>query len=270
VEPLRSIDVRELGAPRSRVLTLWGHAPPRPRLAIVGARAALHRLGDLAAIAMPIVAAQGRSILSGGALGIDAAVHRAALAAGVAQLAVLPCGPDRPYPPAHAGLFAAIAAAPDSGVLFAQPEGTRPHRAMFVSRNALTVALADACLVLQADARSGSEATGRLALRRRQPVAVVMGTPGCDALVGLGARGLPAASEAFAEALAAWLRGEAMVVAWPLGLEPLRAAIAAHGRGGATLDQLGGPRAAWSLFEAAALGLVVECAPGRWGLVSPG
>lgn len=263
----RTIDVRDFGAPRSRTLTLWGHAPPRPRLAIVGARAALHRLGDLAAVAMPIAAAHGRSILSGGALGIDAAVHRAALAAGVPQLAVLPCGPDRPYPPGHVDLFAAIAAAPTSGVLFAQPEGTRPHRAMFVSRNALTVALADACLVLQADARSGSEVTGRLALRRRQPVAVVMGTPGCDALVGLGARGLPADAGAFGEAFDAWLRGEAIAAAWPAGLQALRDAIAAHGRGGATLDQLGGPRAAWALFEAAALGLVIECAPGRWGLV---
>lgn len=264
VAGIRRIDATELGCARPRPLELRGVVPPRPRIAIVGSRAASHRLGALAAAAMPIVATAGHAVVSGGALGIDAAVHRAALAANRPQLAVLPCGPDRVYPPAHVALFEAIATAPGSGVLFAQPGGTRPSRAMFVSRNALTVALADACVVLQAEARSGSETTGRLALRRGIPVGVVVGTAGCDALVADGARALPADADGFAESLAAWLRGEAVVRPWPAHLAGLRASIEARGRAGATLDALGGPGAAIALFEAAAAGLVLECAPGRW------
>jgi DNA processing protein len=241
-----------------------GELPTAPRLAIVGSRGALHRLADLAIAAMPVVRDTARSVVSGGALGIDAAVHRAALADGVAQLAVLPCGPDRPYPPDHASLFAAIACAPGSGVVYAQPPGTAPHRAMFVSRNALTIAASDACVVLQADARSGSEATGRLALRARKPLAVVLGSVGCDALAAAGAQVLPADRDGFTDALAAWLRGEALVRQWPAHLVELRDAITAAGPRGATLDRLGGPRAALALFEAAALGLVVEHGGGRW------
>ena len=264
----RIIDARELGAARSRGLELWGALAPPARLAIVGSRAALHRLAALAALAMPIAKTLGYSVLSGGALGVDAAVHRAALAAGLPQLAVLPCGSDRLYPPAHAALFAAIAAADQSGVLFAQPAGTVPRRAMFVSRNALTVQIADACLVLQAEARSGSETTGRLALRAGKPLAAVIGSSGCDALVAMGARGLPSDPETFSLSLASWLRGEPSVPVWPPHLASLRDATAGHGRRGATLDQLGGPRVALALFEAAALGLVVESAPGRWSVVN--
>ncbi len=266
VSDRRSIDALELGLRRSRVFELWGSVPPRPRVAMVGARAAQRRLAELAETAMAVVGAAGHAIVSGGAVGIDAAVHRAALGAGIVQLAVLPCGADRPYPPAHAALFEAIAGHGGSGVLFAQPRGTQPHRAMFVSRNALTVALSEACVVLQADARSGSETTGRLALRRHGRVAVVMGTAGCDALVGAGAQALPAEPRAFAIALGAWLRGEPIVRPWPEALMGLRRAMTLRGRAGATLDELGGPAAARALFEAAVLGLVVECAPGRWGV----
>lgn len=217
---------------------------------------------------MPVVRELGHTVVSGGALGMDAAVHRAALAAGVAQLAVLPCGPDRPYPAEHASLFVAIAAASGSGVVYAHPAGTAPHRAMFVSRNALTVAASDACLVLQASARSGSETTGRLTLRARKPLAVILGSAGCDALAAAGATALPADREGFVAGLGAWLRGEVLAPTWPPHLVGLRDAIASAGPRGATLDGLGGPTSALPLFEAAALGLVVERSPGRWSVVA--
>lgn len=264
----RTLDARELGTKRARALVLDGELPARPRVAVVGSRAALHRLTGLVTLAMPVVREAGHAVVSGGALGIDGAVHRAALAAGVDQLAVLPCGPDRPYPAEHAPLFATIASTPGSGVVYAHPEGTAPHRAMFVSRNALTVAASDACVVVQAEMRSGSDVTGKLTLRARKPLAVVLGTAGCDALAAEGAHPLPADPERFPAALAAWLRGECFAATWPSHLTALRDAIAAAGPRGATMDRLGGPRIALHLFEAAALGLVVERSPGRWVAVA--
>ena len=259
----RSIDAAQLGlagAPRS--FELHGALPPAPRLAIVGSRAMLHALAREVEQAVRVAAEHGHAVASGDAIGIDAAVHRAALTHGVPQLAVLPCGSDRPYPAQHRGLFEAIAAAPGSGVLFAQPSGTPPRRAMFVSRNALLVALCDACVVMQADARSGSETTGRLALRRGIAVAAVVGTPGCAALVAAGARALRPGEGP--EALAAWLQGRVASLHWPQALEPLRARLQLAGARGASLDRLGGPAVALDLLRAEALGLALQIAPGVW------
>lgn len=127
---------------------LAGELPTRPRLGIVGSRAALRSLMVAVPWIVETAGAAGFAVVSGGALGIDGAVHHAALGRGVPQLAVLPCGEDRPYPPLHVGLFEAIASAPASGVLFAQPRGMCPSRAMFASRNALVAALADALVVV--------------------------------------------------------------------------------------------------------------------------
>ncbi|HWB81060.1 MAG TPA: DNA-processing protein DprA [Nannocystaceae bacterium] len=240
---------------------LAGTLPAGPRLAIVGARASLHALTARVPGLVAAAHARGFTIVSGGAIGVDAAVHRAALAQDVPQLAVLPCGPDRVYPSVHAELFAAIAARANSGLLFARPRGATPTRATFVSRNAIVIALVDACVVLQAELRSGSETTGKLALRANKQLAAVPGTRGCAALIGAGAHAFAIDDD---DALAAWLDGRARARAWPPHLAELRERLRAAGGAGATLDQLGGPLAAIVLFEAEALGLVAEPSPGRW------
>lgn len=240
---------------------LAGTLPPAPRLAIVGARASLHALTARVPALVAAAHARGFAIVSGGAIGVDAAVHRAALERGVPQLAVLPCGPDRVYPPVHVELFAAIAAQAGSGLLFARPRGATPTRATFVSRNATVIALVDACIVLQAELRSGSETTGKLALRAKKRLAAVTGTRGCAALIGAGAHALAIDDD---DAFAAWLDGRASARAWPPHLADLRERLRAAGGAGASLDQLGGPLAAIVLFEAEALGLVAEPSPGRW------
>jgi DNA protecting protein DprA len=261
----RPITAAELGLRRGEGFELAGVLPPAPRLAVVGARAALHALGARVPALVRVAAARGLTVISGGAIGIDAAMHRAALAQGVAQLAVLPCGPDRPYPPVHRGLFAAIAASSGSGVLFARPRGASPSRGAFVSRNAIVVALADACVVVQAESRSGSEVTGRLALRAGKRVAVLPGTRGCAALVAAGASALHGDDDdATADSLAAWLDGAHRGRSWPPHLVELGERLRAAGKAGATLDALGGPMAAITLFEAEALGLATELTAGRW------
>lgn len=256
-------------------LYLAGELPPAPRLAVVGSRAAHRPLRDAVE---PLVHAAGRrkwSIVSGGAVGIDADAHAAALAAQVPQLAVLPCGPDRAYPPQHAPLFEHVAGAPSSGVLYAHAPGTQPCRAMFASRNAIVVGLVDAVVVVEAAPRSGTMITATLARRRGRARAAVLGSTGAALLVAEGAHGLPwepERPEGLVRAMDAWLRaierGEVAVApepaAWPEHLQWLRDALASAGSRGLSVEAHSSPRAALQAFsEAEALGLVVEVAPGR-------
>ena len=79
------------------------------------------------------LAASGQTIVSGGAYGIDAAAHRAALAADGSTIAVLACGPDIPYPASHRDLLDAI---PSRGAVISEwPPGTPPARSRFLLRN---------------------------------------------------------------------------------------------------------------------------------------
>jgi DNA protecting protein DprA len=265
-----------LGLRAKHPFHLAGELPPPPRLAVVGSRAAHRCFRDAVE---PLVHAAGRrgwSVVSGGAVGIDGDAHAAALAAGVPQLAVVPCGPDRAYPPQHAPLFQQVAAAPRSGVLYAHPPGTQPVRAMFASRNAVMVALCDAVVVVEAAPRSGTMLTAAMAERRGLPRAVITGSPGAALLVAQGAHALPwdsGAPQALVRVAEAWLRAAAQgqappapeAVVWPEQLRWLQAALATAGPVGLVLDTLASPRAALrALTEAEALGLVVELAAGRW------
>jgi predicted Rossmann fold nucleotide-binding protein DprA/Smf involved in DNA uptake len=265
-----------LGLRAKHPFHLAGELPPPPRLAVVGSRAAHRRFRDAVE---PVVHAAGKggwSIVSGGAVGIDGDAHAAALAAGVPQLAVLPCGADRASPPPHSGLFQAIGAAGRSGVLYVHPPGTEPAKGMFASRNAVIVALCDAVAVVEAAPRSGTMITAGLAERRGLPRVVILGSPGAALLVARGAHALPwepTEPHLLTRAFCAWLRavgrGEAPPpaegAAWPEPLRWLQEALASAGPGGLAIETLASPRAALvALTEAEALGLVVEVAAGRW------
>lgn len=274
--PVTILSPATLGLSGRRPLHLCGVVPPPPRLAVVGSRAAHHRFREAVAPVVEAAAGRGFAVVSGGAVGIDAEVHAAALAGGVPQLAVLPCGPDRPYPPQHAPLFARIAAARDSGVLHAHGPGTVPTRAMFASRNAIVVALCEAVVVVEAAPRSGTMLTATLARRRGRARAVVTGSAGAAILAAEGAHALPwdrGAPRALGEAVDAWLRAVAAGEpepapkgrVWPEHLAWLREALASAGPAGLGVDALEQPRAALlGLCEAEALGLCVERAPGRY------
>jgi DNA protecting protein DprA len=258
----RSVTATELGLRGERALAIVGPLPARPRLAVVGSRAAHRRQRQAVPWIVQEAAAQGWSIVSGGALGIDGDAHRAALAADVPQVAVLPCGPDRPYPPDHVGLFDAMVRS-GSAILFSQPVGTAPSRAMFASRNALVVGLADAIIVVEAAARSGSILTGRLALRKLAMVGAVVGTRGTAMLVAMGARPIAIDDEDSARApVRGLLLGQPAeeTDAWPPHLCALRDVLRASGPRGANVGMLG----MVALAEAEALGLVAEVVPGRW------
>lgn len=274
--PTSLIRPEALGLRGRHPFHLAGELPPPPRVAVVGSRAAHRRFRDAVE---PLVHAAGRcgwSVVSGGAVGIDGDAHAAALAVGVPQLAVVPCGPDRAYPPQHGPLFVHVAAAARSGVLYAQPPATTPTRGMFASRNAVMVALCDAVVVVEAAPRSGTMLTATLARRRGVPRAVITGSSGAALMVAGGAHALawePGSPQALARAAEAWLRAVARgqapplaeAPAWPEALAWLRAALASAGPVGLVLDTLPSPRTALvALTEAEARGLVVEVAAGRW------
>lgn len=279
----------ELGLRRlsPAVYDLIGVLPGRPRLAIVGSRAAHRRVLRTIAPIVAAAGARGWSLISGGALGIDGAGHRAALEHGLTQLAVLPCGMDRLYPPNHSRLFRTLVESGRAGLLFARPAGTDTSRAMFASRNAIVVGLADALLVAEAGLRSGSRGTGELGLRAGIPTAAIGGTPGCGVLIGAGARAFPCPPSAddpralaeLAESVGAWLDelgglapAAVIEVRWPAQLAWLAELLATAGPAGLSIDGMSSAagvavdpgRAAVALCEAELLGLVCEATPGRW------
>jgi DNA processing protein len=125
-------------------------------------------------------------VISGGALGIDAAAHEGALAAGGRTYAVLGCGVDVVYPDRHARLFADIPAR-GGGLLSELPPGEPPRARQFPSRNRLIVALAEAVLVIEAASRSGALITARQARKSGRRLLAVPGSDGTDELIGAGA-----------------------------------------------------------------------------------
>lgn len=155
-------------------------------MAIVGSRAAsgvgmerAHRLARH-------LAARGIHVVSGGALGIDGAAHRGALAAGGRTTVVLGGGVDVAYPRRHAALFRQVLERGGS-LVGLWPDGTQPRRGTFPQRNPLIAALADAVIVVEADVASGSLSTARAAQELGRVVAAWPGSRGCERLLAAGA-----------------------------------------------------------------------------------
>lgn len=216
----------ELGTMPQPVEALWyvGRLPDvsERRLAIVGARDASMAKCRLAHQLAASSARDGFAIVSGGALGVDAAAHRGALEAGGATFAVLGCGVDVIYPDRHRALFADVTAG--GGLLSEYAPGTRPRHGQFPARNRIIAALSEAVLVVEAGFASGALITARLAAKLGRALLAVPGSPGTDELIASGA----ARPIDDGEALRRALRGEAPAVRpIPARFEALVAALAA-------------------------------------------
>ncbi|HEU4724702.1 MAG TPA: DNA-processing protein DprA, partial [Candidatus Eisenbacteria bacterium] len=138
----------------------WTH--DGPFVAIVGSR---HADGDGLDIARSLaaeLAREGAAVISGLALGIDAAAHEGALDAGGKSGAVLGTPLDRVHPRRHATLQRRLAAS--LGILSELAPGTAATKGTFVSRNRLVAALADVVIVVQGRAKSGALLTADFAL----------------------------------------------------------------------------------------------------------
>lgn len=172
----------------------------RRMLAIVGSRgvssASSARVADVAGG----LATAGWTIVSGGALGIDAAAHEGALGAGGLTFAVLGCGIDVVYPDRHKGLFRRIAAR--GGLLSEYGPGVQPRKGQFPARNRLVAALGTAVLVGESRRGSGALITARLAARLGRPLLAIPGSAGTDELLMSGAAAPVASAQDALEALA--------------------------------------------------------------------
>ncbi|WGH93474.1 DNA-processing protein DprA [Auritidibacter ignavus] len=121
-----------------------------------------------------------RTIISGGAYGVDAQAHRTALAtdsgqkAPISTMAVMAGGLDQYYPSGNQELLADIAR---TGVLISElPPGARPNRYRFLNRNRLIAALSSLVLIPESRWRSGAQNTAHHALEMGIAVAVVPGS----------------------------------------------------------------------------------------------
>jgi DNA processing protein len=156
-----------------------------PRIALVGSRASTSDAHRFTVALARAIAAAGGVVVSGGALGIDAAAHEGALGAGGATWAVVPCGPaDTPYPAEHASLFARVAASPRGRMIFAAPNGTAPRSPHFFQRNGLLVALSDAVVVIQAGIPSGALNAAKWATQFKVPLWAIAAQPWDPAFAG--------------------------------------------------------------------------------------
>jgi DNA processing protein len=142
-------------------------------VAVVGTRRCTRYGREVAAELGEGLAAAGVAVVSGLALGIDAAAHVGALRGGAPPIAVVGCGLDVVYPRANRGLWQQVAA---TGVVLGEwPLGVAPVAWRFPARNRLIAALADVVVVVESHDRGGSLSTVAEAARRDRPVMAVPG-----------------------------------------------------------------------------------------------
>ncbi len=163
-----------------------------PAIAIVGSRNPTAQGGDNARAFAEALARDGLCVVSGLALGVDAAAHEGALKAGGATIAVVGTGLDQHYPRRNAILAERIA---DEGLLLSEYAlGTPVLGPNFPRRNRIIAGLSRGCLVVEAALQSGSLITARMAVEAGREVFAIPGSihspqsKGCHALIRQGAK----------------------------------------------------------------------------------
>lgn len=156
---------------------LWTLGEPalmaRPCIAIVGARIASAGGQRIARGLAQQLGEAGHVVVSGLARGIDGAAHAGALPTGT--VAVLGGGVDDIYPPDNADLYRQIA---ERGCIVSEsPVGTRAQARDFPRRNRIISGLSRGVIVVEAELRSGSLITARLAAEQGRDVFAVPGSP---------------------------------------------------------------------------------------------
>lgn len=152
-----------------------GDPAATPAVAIVGARrASADGCAFARTLARDLVLA-GVPVISGMALGIDAAAHRGALEGGTATVAVLGSGPDVAYPRTETRLHRELAER--AVVISEMPPGSGARRWSFPARNRIIAGLARLTVVVEAAERSGSLITATYAQELGREVGAVPGRP---------------------------------------------------------------------------------------------
>lgn len=247
-----------------------------PMVAVIGARrASSYGLEMARSLARGLAGAQ-VPVISGMALGIDAAAHSGALEVGGNTIAVLPGGADHAYPPSKRPLHARIAGC--GAVVSELPPGTGVWRWSLVARNRIVAALASMTIVVEAGERSGALITARLARELGRVLGAVPGrvsTPGAAGphqLIAAGAHLIASPQDALDAMFGAGQRRAGERQREPLTAE-LQAVLDMIARGGdsaAALERAGlDPEQGLAALAALELaGYVVRQAGGRFAVTT--
>lgn len=212
-------------------------------LAMVGSRNATPMGTQTAENFAKTLAGQGLCIISGLALGIDAAAHRGALAGHGDTVAVVGTGIDRIYPARNKVL--ALAIVKHGAIVSEFPLGTPAIAANFPRRNRIISGLARGVLVVEAAPESGSLITARLAGEQGREVFAIPGSihspvaRGCHKLIKQGAKLVETARDVLEE-LGTDVQPELLPAARsiPEPAEPEHPIITALGHDPCDLDEL--------------------------------
>jgi len=148
-----------------------------PGVAIVGTREASEAGIKIAERIAERLSSRGWSVVSGLALGIDAAAHRGALVGGAPTIAVLAHGLEKANPPRNAELGQRIL---DAGGLWVSehPLGRHPKPQYFVDRNRIQIGLSAGSIIVEGQERSGTITQAQFCVREGRPLfAVIPQTP---------------------------------------------------------------------------------------------
>jgi DNA processing protein len=171
---------RALSAIEEPPPVLYGLGDPgvlsaEPLVAVVGTRRPSAIGRDLATRVGQRLAEAGVTVVSGLAVGIDGAAHRAAVDERARTIAVVGSGIDAPGPTSHRHLAARIVAG--GAVIGELAPGVRATKGTFPRRNRIISGLCSATIVVEAPARSGALITARHALEQGRRVLAAPGRP---------------------------------------------------------------------------------------------
>jgi DNA processing protein len=178
------------------LLYVWGELQVKDRwaVAMVGTRNATAYGTIVAQEVASALAANGITVVSGLARGIDAVSHQSALEAGGRTIAVLGSGLDNIYPPENRRLAKAVNE--NGAVVSDYPLGTKPEAKNFPPRNRIISGLAMLTVVVEAGEGSGALITADFAVEQGREVFAVPGnlnrpsSRGTNRLIRSGARSL--------------------------------------------------------------------------------
>jgi DNA processing protein len=199
----------------------------RPSVAIVGTRKPTSYGKEVTTRFAEELARKGVVIVSGLALGVDGIAHRAALDAGGTTLAVLACGLPEIYPASHKSLAKEIIEKGGAVMTEYEPH-TLARSHYFLERNRIVSGLADAIIITEAAARSGTMNTAAHALEQGKEVFVVPGnitspmSHGCNQLIKQGATPLTSSDDIIAVIAPDLFTSQTVL---PLGSNPLETTI---------------------------------------------
>jgi DNA processing protein len=168
-------------------------------VAIVGTRRVTPYGRQVTEEVAAFLAANGVTVVSGLARGVDAIAHSAAIRAGGRTLAVLGSGVDRIYPPENRALAEQIFE--HGAVLSDYAPGTPPESSNFPPRNRIISGLSMAVIVIEAGETSGALITAEFAAEQGREIFAVPGnilapqSKGTNKLIQRGALPLLSASD---------------------------------------------------------------------------